>query len=231
MVMELTELSLAPTHCVVVDKSNSSSESEDNPSRKRKFLSDFSLLKTEPAIQTSVDLQIKDPLPLDWERCLDLQVLLFISQFSLALLQLYKHEKLLLLQLNYIVFFWLFVLFCVQSGRMYYFNRKSSKKSWSLPENKQKLDLELNISSSSVSNCTSAADDDESNNKHHLSSASNNMVALACMNCHLLVILSKSSPSCPNCKFVHSLPNQQTQSSSAKVSGTKSMINTLSLLN
>ncbi|ESR56370.1 WW domain-containing protein [Citrus sinensis] len=190
MVMELTELSLAPTHCVVVDKSNSSSESEDNPSRKRKFLSDFSLLKTEPAIQTSVDLQIKDPLPLDWERCLDLQ-----------------------------------------SGRMYYFNRKSSKKSWSLPENKQKLDLELNISSSSVSNCTSAADDDESNNKHHLSSASNNMVALACMNCHLLVILSKSSPSCPNCKFVHSLPNQQTQSSSAKVSGTKSMINTLSLLN
>lgn len=105
MVMELTELSLAPTHCVVVDKSNSSSESEDNPSRKRKFLSDFSLLKTEPAIQTSVDLQIKDPLPLDWERCLDLQVLLFISQFSLALLQLYKHEKLLLLQLNYIYIF------------------------------------------------------------------------------------------------------------------------------
>lgn len=93
MVMELTELSLAPTHCVVVDKSNSSSESEDNPSRKRKFLSDFSLLKTEPAIQTSVDLQIKDPLPLDWERCLDLQVLLFISRFSLALLQLYKHEN------------------------------------------------------------------------------------------------------------------------------------------
>lgn len=126
----------------------------------------------------------------------------------------------------------MFVLFCMQSGRMYYFNRKSSKKSWNLPENKQKLDLELNISSSSVSNCTSAVDDDESNNKHHLSSASNNnMVALACTNCHLLVILSKSSPSCPNCKFFHSLPNLQTQSSPAKVSGTKSMINTLSLLN
>lgn len=103
--MELTELSLAPTHCVVVDKSNSSSESEDNPSRKRKFLSDFSLLKTEPAIQTSVDLQIKDPLPLDWERCLDLQVLLFISQFSLALLQLYKHENYYFCNLIIYIFF------------------------------------------------------------------------------------------------------------------------------
>lgn len=103
--MELTELSLAPTHCVVVDKSNSSSESEDNPSRKRKFLSDFSLLKTEPAIQTSVDLQIKDPLPLDWERCLDLQVLLFISRFSLALLQLYKHENYYFCNLIIYIFF------------------------------------------------------------------------------------------------------------------------------
>lgn len=128
MVMELTELSLAPTHCVVVDKSNSSSESEDNPSRKRKFLSDFSLLKTEPAIQTSVDLQIKDPLPLDWERCLDLQVLLFISQFSLALLQLYKHEKLLLLQLNYIYIFLAVCAFLRSVRQNVLFQQKIFKK-------------------------------------------------------------------------------------------------------
>ncbi|MCL7032553.1 hypothetical protein MKW94_023041 [Papaver nudicaule] len=29
------------------------------------------------------------------------------------------------------------------------------------------------------------------------------MVAAACMRCHLLVMLSKSSPCCPNCKFMH----------------------------
>ncbi|KAH9623981.1 hypothetical protein KSS87_010099 [Heliosperma pusillum] len=29
------------------------------------------------------------------------------------------------------------------------------------------------------------------------------MVAAACMRCHMLVMLQKSSPTCPNCKFVH----------------------------
>lgn len=97
-----------------------------------------------------------------------------------------------------------------QSGRMYYMNRKTLKKSWNWPENKeQQIDLELNIS-----NCSSNIYDDHdqdqccySSNKNTSSNNdnSNNMVALACLNCHLLVILSKSSPSCPNCKYVHSL--------------------------
>lgn len=29
------------------------------------------------------------------------------------------------------------------------------------------------------------------------------MVATVCMRCHMLVMLCKSSPACPNCKFVH----------------------------
>ncbi|XP_044512168.1 uncharacterized protein LOC123230112 [Mangifera indica] len=29
------------------------------------------------------------------------------------------------------------------------------------------------------------------------------MVATACMRCHMLVMLCKSSPTCPNCKFMH----------------------------
>lgn len=29
------------------------------------------------------------------------------------------------------------------------------------------------------------------------------MVATVCMRCHMLVMLCKSSPSCPNCKFMH----------------------------
>ncbi|MED6219462.1 hypothetical protein PIB30_036052 [Stylosanthes scabra] len=31
------------------------------------------------------------------------------------------------------------------------------------------------------------------------------MVAMVCMRCHMLVMLCKSSPSCPNCKFMHPL--------------------------
>ncbi|TXG52805.1 hypothetical protein EZV62_021974 [Acer yangbiense] len=34
------------------------------------------------------------------------------------------------------------------------------------------------------------------------------MVATACMKCHMLVMLCKSSPTCPNCKFTH--PPDQT---------------------
>ncbi|TXG72899.1 hypothetical protein EZV62_001478 [Acer yangbiense] len=209
MVMEVTELCLAATHddeeCVVEKSRNScmSEISENNPSRKRKHSSDQLLIKstsatsttTGPAIQTSVDLQLKDPLPLDWEQCLDLQ-----------------------------------------SGRMYYMNRKTLRKSWNWPENnKQKLDLELNMSSTLSNSSLDHLDHDhhEYSNKHHhqysSSGNNNNMVALACLNCHLLVILSKSSPSCPNCKYVHSFPTLQTQPPNFS-SAPNSSPNTLSLL-
>ncbi|KAJ6880322.1 hypothetical protein NC652_033607 [Populus alba x Populus x berolinensis] len=191
--MELTELSLAPAQFVLGKgrNSSSSSESENTPSRKRKFFSDqYQLLKNGPPIQASVDLHVKDPLPLDWEQCLDLE-----------------------------------------SGRMYYLNRKTLRKSWNWPKN-QKLDLELNMSSTMAPNCpdecsSSTSSLEDSNNKNHASSNSN-MVALACLNCHLLVIFSKSSPSCPNCKYVHSFPTLQ--SPQRKASPTRSL-STLSLLN
>ncbi|XP_050235713.1 uncharacterized protein LOC126685788 isoform X2 [Mercurialis annua] len=64
--MELTELCLAPRKLVVEKLSRSSSESAEcnNISKKRKLFSDHA----------SVDLHVKDPLPLDWEQCLDLQM-------------------------------------------------------------------------------------------------------------------------------------------------------------
>lgn len=34
------------------------------------------------------------------------------------------------------------------------------------------------------------------------------MIATVCMRCHMLVMLCKSSPSCPNCKFMHPPPDQ-----------------------
>ncbi|KAJ4843651.1 hypothetical protein Tsubulata_010147 [Turnera subulata] len=203
--MELTELSLAPAKfSPLVEKSTtcSSSESENNPSRKRKFLSADHLLKKGP--QTSVDLHARDPLPIDWEQCLDLE-----------------------------------------SGKMYYLNRKTLRKSWNWPKDqKLDLDLELNmsptihVSKDSTDQCSSSnsldqdysTSHDKKSSSDHESSSSNNMVALACLNCHLLVILSKSSPSCPNCKYVHSLPAAPQTPHYSKVSPAKSF-NTLSLLN
>ncbi|CAN6479848.1 unnamed protein product [Victoria cruziana] len=34
------------------------------------------------------------------------------------------------------------------------------------------------------------------------------MVAVACMRCHMLVMLCKASPTCPNCKFLHPLDHK-----------------------
>ncbi|URD93294.1 WW domain containing protein [Musa troglodytarum] len=82
----------------------------------------------------------------------------------------------------------------LQSGKMYYLNRKTMKKSWVRLEEKS-MELELNISTFG-----------SSETKKQCSSSGGSMVALVCVNCHLLVMLRKSSPSCPNCKYVHSLP-------------------------
>ncbi|XP_058089129.1 protein CURLY FLAG LEAF 1-like [Magnolia sinica] len=181
-VADRPELSLGPSRFIVAECGNSSSsESEANPCRKRKYA--FDQLKTDPMIQTSIELQLKDPLPLDWEQCLDLE-----------------------------------------SGRMYYLNRKTLKKSWNWPKD-QKIDLELNISTLSNSDGNSATVVEDANKNYNTSS---NMVAVACLKCHLLVMLCKSSPSCPNCKYLHSLPTQQ--SPRPKISTTKTL-ETLSLLN
>ncbi|XP_021911161.1 uncharacterized protein LOC110824995 [Carica papaya] len=163
--MDLTELSLAPRECVMskTRSSNSSSESElSKSSRKRKLFS--------VNFQTSVDLQLKDPLPWDWEQCLDLE-----------------------------------------SGRMYYVNKKSLRRSWSYPKEK-KLDLELNISTNPNFTGQQKLVVEDDNQQNSSTGSGSNMVALPCMNCHLLVILFKSYPSCPNCKYVHALsPPPQTQ--------------------
>lgn len=89
---------------------------------------------------------------------------------------------------------------------MFYVNRKTSRKSWMRPE-EQKLDLDLNISTGHNMGY-------KENSSSSSPSSSSTMVALACSNCHLLVILCRSSPSCPNCKYVHSLA-----SSSPKAKG------------
>ncbi|KAB5524642.1 hypothetical protein DKX38_022391 [Salix brachista] len=213
---ELTELSLAPTRATVLEKSrnSSSSSSENTPSRKRKLFSDpFQVLGNGAVpVQANVDLHARSPLPLDWEQCLDLEV-----SFSLSFYILFAcHARRSLSE------------FCFSSGRMYYLNRKTLKKNWSWPK-KQKLDLELNMST--IPNSpdqwnSSKSSPEESDNKNH-ASRNSNMVVLPCSNCHLLVILSKSSPSCPNCKYLHSFPSLR--SPQKKVSPARSL-STLHLL-
>ncbi|GER41651.1 WW domain containing protein [Striga asiatica] len=68
----------------------------------------------------SVDLQLKTPLPSDWEQCLDLQ-----------------------------------------SGRMYYVNRETSRKSWNRPLDKGKEKLELNLELNMMSSANTFAGKDE----------------------------------------------------------------------
>ena len=96
--------------------------------------------------------------------------------------------------------------FCgTQSGRMYYLNRKTMKKSWVRPSSKEEqeqgtLNLELNISTTPSSTFGGKA-----SSAYKSVTSGGHMVAVPCVNCHLLVMLCKSSPACPNCKFVQPL--------------------------
>ena len=89
---------------------------------------------------------------------------------------------------------------------MYYLNRKTLRKSWVRPR-EQSVNLDLNIST--PDGVVAAAPDEDAEPAKRpagggavMSSGGNNMVAVPCANCHLLVMLCKASPACPNCKFV-----------------------------
>ncbi|EAY80670.1 hypothetical protein OsI_35847 [Oryza sativa Indica Group] len=175
------ELSLGPTLLgfgvgAGASKSSSSSESDgssDDGSRKRRK----HFAWEEAVSHASLDLHLNDPLPMDWEQCLDLH-----------------------------------------SGRMYYLNRKTMRKSWVRPMEEHggsnTLDLELNIStvpstfhvgaSKASSGGAAAIAEDDARIAGGGSGVGSlgPMVAVPCVNCHLLVMLCKSSPACPNCKFV-----------------------------
>lgn len=69
--LDQPELSLGPSISSLAEAGNSSFlESDANFCRKRKHTWDESMSTT----QSSIELQLNDPLPMDWEQCLDLQV-------------------------------------------------------------------------------------------------------------------------------------------------------------
>lgn len=126
----------------------------------------------------------------------------------------------------WMIFLSLLVAIVLQSGRMYYLNKKTATRSYNWPF-EQNIDLDLNISTLSSSDEVSSKNLEESK-KPSKSNSSSTMVAAACFKCHLLVMLSKSSPSCPNCKYLHSLP---TQPSPPPEVTTVNSLETLRLLN
>ncbi|KAI7756086.1 hypothetical protein M8C21_018898 [Ambrosia artemisiifolia] len=139
------------------------------------------------------ELHLDTPMPLEWQRCLD-----------------------------------------IKSGQIHYYNTRTHKKTSMVPRRSPEaeppktmsLDLELNLP------CGSS---DPTTKKHHVadnfskykttSSTTPNknsggswlaleggdqqqeMMTAVCKKCHMLVMMSKISPSCPNCKFMHP-PNQ-----------------------
>lgn len=100
---------------------------------------------------------------------------------------------------------------------------QESKREWLLPEKSSiSLDLELNLTSETLKkkeetnyeNFEKKKKKDSTTTPSWLSSSDNSdgdykeMIATVCMKCHMLVMLCKSSPSCPNCKFMHPPPDQ-----------------------
>ena len=70
MELQPPELSLAPAPAA----RSSSSESDGTSRKKRKHHAAGAAWDWEDPPAASLELQLNDPLPLDWEQCLDLQV-------------------------------------------------------------------------------------------------------------------------------------------------------------
>ncbi|KAF8411465.1 hypothetical protein HHK36_004016 [Tetracentron sinense] len=144
-----------------------------------------------------IELHLGGPLPLEWQRCLDLQS----GQIHFYNTRTKKRT----------------------SKDPRHFQERSS----SSPSSHMSLDLELNLPYESLSR-THAGDHNWNSNSNNLSNKMNfmqlmknsgglsltrspsieaddqqEMVAAVCMRCHMLVMLFKSSPACPNCKFMH----------------------------
>ncbi|KAJ4701330.1 WW domain-containing protein [Melia azedarach] len=178
----------------------------DNFSRKRKLEElegEETLDKRSKAESTKsifdIELHLETPLPLEWERCLDIQS----GQIHFYNTRTQKKTSgdprgspeppnpagghmSLDLELN--------LLPCDSQRK----NQTNKHNSASLPSH---LDIskQEKQKSSDLTRCPSwlAFEGDQQE-----------MVATACMRCHMLVMLCKSSPTCPNCKFVH--PPDQT---------------------
>jgi hypothetical protein len=119
---------------------------------------------------------------------------------------------------------------CVQSGQIHYYNTRTHKRTWkdprADPENRaapadeeelasyapEDLDLELNLNfeprgrvvvKKKRPNKTAAAPDRPPRPAVAAEVDGREMVPAVCVRCHMLVMMCRASPACPNCKFLH----------------------------
>uniref|UniRef100_A0A9I9CGZ0 WW domain-containing protein n=1 Tax=Cucumis melo TaxID=3656 RepID=A0A9I9CGZ0_CUCME len=142
----------------------------------------------------NIELHLETPLPLEWQRCLDIQsgeIHFFNTKTQKRTSMDPRRNKL--------------------EGPTTTPSRSHVSDHQALS-----LDLELNLNCQSNKKILSNNNDDTGGlmklqaNNYGISCPwlrfereQQEMVARVCMQCHLLVMLLKSSPTCPNCKFIH----------------------------
>lgn len=132
-------------------------------------------------------------------------------------------------ELTLIRYFLNFYAFDMQSGQVHFYNTRTQKRTCRDPRGSPEpvssrtmsLDLELNLPfdffaghaehelKSPPPNSTDSSSKSKPIPSRSLSWVSleaddqQEMIAAVCMRCHMLVMLCKSSPACPNCKFMN----------------------------
>ncbi|KAL6179893.1 hypothetical protein ACLB2K_046564 [Fragaria x ananassa] len=177
------------------NQKRSITDDSENSCKKRKWDDPFPFLELEkrskpaadqirPKSFFDVELHLETPLPLEWQRCLD-----------------------------------------IQSGQIHFYNTRTQMKTSRDPRRSttpeppstnhhMSLDLELNLRCDSQPHHSEISPNSFralfKNNSSRLGlelDHDQEMVATVCMKCHMLVMLCKSSPACPNCKYMHT-PDQ-----------------------
>lgn len=133
-----------------------------------------------------VELHLDTPLPVEWQRCLD-----------------------------------------IKSGQIHFYNTRTQTRtpmdprtSPEPPSSRPSLDLELNLTCEPPRGHAERAEQEAGGARCgsggmsrslswvSLDADQQEMVAAVCMRCHMLVVMCKAAPSCPNCKLVHPPPEQ-----------------------
>ncbi|KAL0909660.1 hypothetical protein M5K25_020547 [Dendrobium thyrsiflorum] len=111
-----------------------------------------------PKLDSAIELSLDTPLPLEWQRCLD-----------------------------------------IKSGEVHFYNTMTQMRTfkdprWSRETHRRRptLDLELNLMSER-SEIHGGETDQIADERE--------MMAIVCARCHMLVMMCKETPLCPNCKF------------------------------
>ncbi|KAF3653764.1 hypothetical protein P3S67_012286 [Capsicum chacoense] len=174
-------------------------------SKKRKWEDEVSSDEIKPQRAKKVttlfgtQLHLETPLPLEWQRCLD-----------------------------------------IKSGQIYFYNIRTQKRTSTDPRLSDpepptnpvhiSLDLELNLLPCGSPEKINQIDDNFVSNSNYSTKKKTeskglinrspswltfdvneqDMVTAVCKKCHMLVMMSKSSPTCPNCKFVNPLDKAPT---------------------